>query len=342
LSLIHGNRRGARQAVIAAGIVACLIAPASVGGSSGSATTSAIPPILGTWKESGGTIRVTQTGPGSFQGVLVSGAYGACPANNGPGSVVWKNLRGSGFSYTGTVPWFNTDNCSSRGDGQSTWTLSSINAGTLTTNDPQGGSTETISFTRVGPPPAEPPKTNCKKNGERVLCPSQVKVVRKVGDHADKTRAAARGFKGASVAKQADKLGKLVDLSTQAGETLATWNQLKLPKTPGQAKAKYDDRDLGRHFRFEKLLGAFNSKIAEVGDKEYSTDTAAAAALDQAAIDTNGLLYTQLRNKDQKAHAYSEAFEDPSLNADLPAKIVIQPYGKSVYTAADECGGACF
>jgi len=114
-------------------------------------------PIVGDWQWGDGVIRVTATGSNTYVGtVLNTGSVEALECF-GVGAVVW-NLSGSGFSYSGTTNWASTADCSSLGQGASTWTLASETQGQYCTTDPTGVR-GTICFTITKIIPSPPPQT---------------------------------------------------------------------------------------------------------------------------------------------------------------------------------------
>lgn len=164
------------------------------------ATASAAEPIVGTWQFEGAKVKVADS-TGTYQGVVVSGSYGGCAEVVHPGFVAWKSLTGSGLSYSGKTPWYNTDGCGSIGDGTLTITLGSTDSGTWSSTSPDG-TTAGGTITRIGGATSEkPPKTNCTKGDKRVLCSgAQKKLVKTVIKRA----------------KQGDVLGDLVKKNKQA------------------------------------------------------------------------------------------------------------------------------
>jgi hypothetical protein len=298
--VIDGSCRGARRALIGVLLAAfCLAIPAGAGAATKSA--SDIAPIVGTWKDGGAVIKVTGGG-GSFQGTVVSGEFGAC-GKGGPGTVVWIGLAGSGFSYSGQIPFVHSDDCSSAGTGPATFTLSNIDHGTWSALSPDG-MTYTGSFSRQGTWPgadnggANEPKTNCKKSGRRVLCPKQKRVVKKAVRTVRKTLAAAKpkAYKKASPQGKSARLQQLVDVSVQAQGLLDDWRKLKLATKNAAAKV-YDDpflnklqgsaeksRDaiLDNLHRAQDGIAEFNYKLSKLGDKVYD-------ASDGYGPDTNAL-----------------------------------------------------
>jgi hypothetical protein len=120
----------------------------------GAASASAAQPIQGDWQVDGGAlIRVVMTGGGHFQGTVVT-AGGPCSNQESAGAVVWRNMTGSGSSYSGARPWYQQPSCDPLGDGQATWTLSSNDQGSLEGTDPTNPNHKaTQTFHRVGPPP---------------------------------------------------------------------------------------------------------------------------------------------------------------------------------------------
>ena len=170
------NRRGVQAAIAIAAVLGALAAPAGA-----AAPASDIAPIVGTWKSGNAVIKVS--GAGAYTGTIVSGSVGSsCTQVSPPGFAIWRNITGSGFGYKGTVPFVNTDDCSSVGEGPATFVLTNINSGSWSATSPTDGSTFSLSMTRVGTFPGagggdDKPKTNCKKKGKKVLCPAQKKFV---------------------------------------------------------------------------------------------------------------------------------------------------------------------
>jgi hypothetical protein len=111
---------------------------------------AAAEPIVGTWDSAGAQVRVDELGPNRFQGTVVSGSFANCPNLTGPGTVIWKQVGGGGFGYDGKIPWVHLPDCTPLGDGNTTFALSSINSGSLTSTSPDGSKTESASMTRVG------------------------------------------------------------------------------------------------------------------------------------------------------------------------------------------------
>src|SRR4051812_13374372 len=95
----------------------------------GAAAASAAEPIEGDWNIQNGVTRVVMTSPGHFEGTVVKPGDGACPDQAPTATVVWRDMTGGGLSYSGSLPWFRTPSCTSIGDGQTTWTLSSNDQG---------------------------------------------------------------------------------------------------------------------------------------------------------------------------------------------------------------------
>jgi hypothetical protein len=139
LLTIRGSRRGARGILIGALLAAFCLASAD-------RASALAEPIIGTWDASGAQIEVVQTRPGFFQGTVVGGSFGAC---NNQG-VVWKQMSGGGYGYTGTIPFVHVPGCSSAGDGYTTFSLSSINSGTWSGTSPGDGMVYSGPMTRTG------------------------------------------------------------------------------------------------------------------------------------------------------------------------------------------------
>jgi hypothetical protein len=271
----------------------CLALPPAAGAD----TTSPrdIAPIIGTWHDGGAVIKVTGGG-GSFQGTVISGKTGACDSGV-PGKVWWIGLSGNGFSYSGQIPFVHSDDCSSAGTGPATFTLSDINSGTWSAISPDG-MTYSSSFTREGTWPGadngggNKPKTKCHKNGKRVLCPGQKKVVKKVVRTIRKTRAAAKpkAYKKASPQGKSARLQQLVDLSVRAQGLLDDWRKLKLATKNAAAKVYNDpflnklqggaeqsrDAILDNIHRAQDGLAEFNYKLSKLGDRLYNSEPGSA------------------------------------------------------------------
>jgi hypothetical protein len=108
-------------------------------------------PIVGTWQFEGARINVVGSS-GVYYGAVVSGSYGVCGKAVPPGDIAWKNLSGSALFYSGTTPWFYTNDCSPAGDGPMSITLADPNAGTWQSKSPDGTTTASGSITRIGAP----------------------------------------------------------------------------------------------------------------------------------------------------------------------------------------------
>lgn len=311
LSVIRVSRRGTRRAVIGAFVaVFCFALPPAAG--AGTTSPSAIAPIVGTWHDGGAVIKVTGGG-GSFQGTVISGKTGAC--NSGvPGMVFWKGLSGSGFSYSGQIPFVHTDDCSSAGDGPATFTLSDINSGTWTATSPDGMQYSS-SFTREGTWPgadnggANKPNTDCKKNGKKVPCPKQkavaldiallAKQIAKLGDQFKKANKGGKITKAITIAgKMNKKVGKVVTKVNKVVKTAEEvkkgadtfkqiWDFLHLPKKEQGPTAKKIAGNQALEFLFgkegDKML-AQNNSLLQTADAKYASDPAIHTELDNAAL----------------------------------------------------------
>ena len=328
----RGNaiRRAALRAIAGAVIVmATLAAPAGAA----APPASDIPPIVGPWQSGGAVIKVT--GAGAYTGTIVSGHVGSsCPQNSPPGYAIWRNITGSGFGYKGTVPFVQTDNCASVGEGPATFVLTSINSGSWTATSPVDGGQFTQSITRIGKWPGagqgdDKPKTNCKKNGKPALCPAQKAVqskvsnlaakVAKLGDQLKKANKDGKVGKAIELAAKMDnKVGaaaKKVNKIAKTGEDVLTikkiWDFLHLPKKEQGPAAKQIAGNQAKEYLFGKEADktlAVNNALLQTADSKYGSDPAVAAELDTAAnYALTGVHYNQLSPSDRlKAAAQIE------------------------------------
>lgn len=222
-------------------------------------TPDDVAPIEGTWRLGGATIQVTGWS-GYYQGTIVSGSYGSCAEKKKPGTVVWSGMTGSGFNYEGGIPFFDVSDCSSVGEGDTTWTLSNINSGTLHTTNPTNGEQTGGSFTRVGPWPGGVPNgytaVPCEKKKRPALCPKQQKVVRQLKNFAITVNRAWKTFKKSK--KKIDDLKKLEKTAGDAGRrgqiNWQDWIKFKLPVNKAQAKTKFANAQLAELFNFSNDL----------------------------------------------------------------------------------------
>jgi hypothetical protein len=295
-----------------------LALPAAADAASGN---SDVAPIVGTWKSDGAVIEVSGSG-GAFQGVVQSGVFANCPNLDGPGAVVW-NMSGAKLSYSGTIPWVNLPDCTPQGDGPSTWTMTDSSHGTLHSTSPDGTTSDSASFTRVGAAPGAggggaSAKTDCKKGGQRVLCPAQKKVVKKVRKIASASTPTAKGYKKAGPAKQSAKLMKATKLSADAQPLVARWSEVGLPKRRGVANAKFG-ASVARGWVFLGTMADITSKTAEIGDRFYANaGTDGQSAFDHIAAQTVGepVTYSSL-NSAQRAVVVAIAVRELAYTATL-------------------------
>jgi hypothetical protein len=311
---------------LGAASVACLAfaVPAEAAAPPGN---SSIAPIIGTWKSDGAVIKVTGPLDGPYQGTIVSGAFANCPGmnDNVPGGVAWEQMSGGGFGYSGKIPWVNVNDCSPLGDGSATWTLTSINSGTLKSTSPDGSVSDSASMTRVGTWPgaglgggSAKPKTNCKKSGKKVLCPGQKSLSNNLASLAGKeaklekqlkkANKAADNKKAADIAsKMADKILKIQNKNKKlvSEGNLKTfddlWKLFKLPQKERGPLAKEMAGNQAKQFLFgdqaDKTLSQ-NAQLLNRADGLYQSDGTIHGLLETAASTSdknlNGLPYDQL------------------------------------------------
>jgi hypothetical protein len=299
---MRGNRRGARR-ILAGGMLRVLLvvaafgvayltvlAPAAAAGPCHVVTSS----DLGT-KSIGEAVTVSQSGP---QG-------------------------GSFSSYSGSISW---------GDGATTAISGGVGSWSHTYSSPGTYSIRTTGSGAYGPPTtscsdditqtvrivaASPPdgggKTTCRKNGHRVLCPGQRKVVNKVVGLSKKTVKVTAGFKKAGPQKQSNKLLELTRQSRRAEVLKQLWRNEDLPRpsrTP-IADLKEFDRFLALDYVYINNLDAFNEYLANVADDNYvheSPGHLAQVALDEATAKLfPGRTYPDLV-ANEKAAVYAAAY----------------------------------
>lgn len=114
-------------------------------------------PIVGVWHRTecqstvstcaGRQMRVTATDGGGFLGTITRTEANSCWT---VGQIIWNIVeKTSDTGYSGVHAWYHAEDCSSRGWGQTTWTVSGSTL-TLHTIDPQSPDTETHTYTRAG------------------------------------------------------------------------------------------------------------------------------------------------------------------------------------------------
>ncbi|MGV1047169.1 MAG: hypothetical protein ACOYD4_01405 [Solirubrobacterales bacterium] len=255
--MISSIRQQIRAAVAAAVLAVFLLVPAAL-----APAAAPEPWILGTWQLGGATIHVGETGPNSYDGVIVSGSYGSCPKH--PGDTVWRDLRGIGTSYSGGIPFYDTEDCGEIGDGRTTWTLSDVDHGILKTTNPIDGAVTGGPFTRIGtytPPAGGGVFKPCEKSGKVVLCPSQTRVIRNLKAMAAATARLYKAFQKQK--KSFEKVKKLEqgfgNKGKQAQKSSEEWERIKLPPTRGAAIAA-----IGKAQFFE--LGKFQNELRKLAN----------------------------------------------------------------------------
>jgi len=121
-----------------------LLIVALLGAAAAFAASRADDPIVGLWGRSDGRQVRVSGGGGSFSGVIVSSSSSCVP----PGKQVWR-ISGSGSSYSGTMYWYDTSDCSAKGWGKATWTVSGDSLQHCTW-DVAGASQGCVGYSRVG------------------------------------------------------------------------------------------------------------------------------------------------------------------------------------------------
>lgn len=125
---------------------ALLLAALGLAAASGavSAARSADDPIVGLWERSDGRQVRVAGGGGSFSGTIARSLSSCTPV----GKQVWR-ISGTAGSYSGTMWWYDTSDCSSVGWAHATWKLDGDSLTHCTWNV-AGESTGCVDYSRVG------------------------------------------------------------------------------------------------------------------------------------------------------------------------------------------------
>ena len=228
---------------------------------------SSIAPIVGTWKSGNAVIKVS--GTGTYQGTIVSGSVGSsCPEASPPGFAIWKNLSGSGFSYTGSVPFVRTDDCSSVGDGSATFTLQQHQLRHLVSDQPH----RRPFVHRLD----DPGRDLARRRSGRRQAEGELQEERQAGslraaeEGRERSRKAGKsdcqggqGLQGGQPSDKINKLTKLTTLSAQAGNATGDWLKQHLPTTNAKSKANFDQHFLGKGYKSAKATAGFNAEAQQ-------------------------------------------------------------------------------